>query len=138
MNYNIWNHLKDEVPLYCQVEWENDIIWTPEDVNKKRTTGARVDKEKLAGWVPKKSHRGDDGNTDIVGNNSIFPIDNYELIYGEWEKQIIWDCENMDYLPKPKDFRVNPNDEKLILEIPEDPEPRMELKGKAYRSWRDL
>ena len=82
--------------------------------------------------MPKKSHRGDDGNTDIVGNNSIFPIDNYELIYGDWEKQIIWDCENMDYLPKPKDFRVNPNDEKLILEIPEDPEPRMELKGKVH------
>ena len=39
LNYNIWNHLKDEVPLFCQVEWENDIIWTPEDVNKKRTTG---------------------------------------------------------------------------------------------------
>ena len=126
----MWKHLEDEVPLYCQVDWENDIIWTPEDVNKKRSTGSRVDKEKLAGWVPKGCNRRDDKNPEMVGNNSIFPLDNYELIYGEWEKQIIWDSENMDYLPKPKDFRVNPNDEKLILQIPDDPEPRVEHKVK--------
>jgi hypothetical protein len=46
-SYNIWKHLEDEVPLYCQVDWENDIIWNPEDVNKKRSTGSRVNKEKL-------------------------------------------------------------------------------------------
>ena len=52
-NYNIWDNLKDEIPLYCQVQWEDDIIWTSEDQKgKKPSTGVRVDKEKLAGWVP--------------------------------------------------------------------------------------
>ena len=65
-----------------------------------------------------------------MGNQSIFPIDNYDLIYGNWEKEIIWDSQNMEYLPVPKDFKVNPNDDKLILQIPEDPEPRAEFKVK--------
>ena len=34
---------------------------------------------------------------DEVKQKSIFPIDNYELIYGDWERKIIWDSQNMDY-----------------------------------------
>ena len=37
----------------------------------------------------------------------------------------------MDFLPKPRDFKVNPNDDKLILNLPDDPEPRVELKAKG-------
>ena len=35
-NYNIWSNLKNEIPLYCQVQWEDDIIWTSEDVSKNK------------------------------------------------------------------------------------------------------
>lgn len=55
--------------------------------------------------------------------NSIFPIENYELIYGDWEKDIIWDDQNMDFIPEPKVFALNPNDENIILAIPEEPKP---------------
>lgn len=37
-NYNIWSNLKNEIPLYCQVQWEDDIIWTSEDVSKNKVT----------------------------------------------------------------------------------------------------
>ena len=44
----------------------------------------------------------------------------------------------MEYLPKPRDFKVNPNDEKLILHLPDDPEPRVELKAKETKSKRQI
>ena len=53
--------------------------------------------------------------------NSIFPIDNYDLIYGNWEKDIIWDDQNMDHIPSPTIFRFDPNDENIILSLPEEP-----------------
>ena len=75
---------------------------------------------------------------DEVKQKSIFPIDNYELIYGDWERKIIWDSQNMDYLPRPRDFKVNPNDDKLILNLPDDPEPRVELKAKETKNKRQI
>lgn len=54
---------------------------------------------------------------------SIFPIENYELIYGRWEDDIIWDAQNMDKIPKPKILTLDPNDDNIILEIPEDRDP---------------
>ena len=128
-DYNLWENLDQSVPLHSQIDWEEDIIWDPEDAHKKRSTGSRIDKERLAGWIPKEKSREQD-QLQVVGNQSIFPIDNYDLIYGNWEKEIIWDSQNMEYLPVPKDFKVNPNDDKLILQIPEDPEPRAEFKVK--------
>ena len=53
--------------------------------------------------------------------SSIFPIDNYELVYGEWEKEIIWDDQNMERIPSPTVFRFDPNDENIILGLPEEP-----------------
>ena len=106
---------------------------------QKPSTGVRVDKEKLAGWVPNGSRREDRTiEIDEEKKKSIFPIDNYELIYGDWERKIIWDSQNMDYLPKPRDFKVNPNDDKLILNLPDDPEPRVELKAKETKNKRQI
>ncbi|CAK8683677.1 unnamed protein product [Clavelina lepadiformis] len=107
----------------------------------------RVDRAAQAGWVPTSTQRtalphGAPGTrgpvtiavekpTGILKENntdkddktvsSIFPIDNYELIYGNWEKDIIWDDQNMDHIPKPTVFRFDPNDENLILNIPDEP-----------------
>uniref|UniRef100_A0A672PFH9 Transcription initiation factor TFIID subunit 1-like n=1 Tax=Sinocyclocheilus grahami TaxID=75366 RepID=A0A672PFH9_SINGR len=55
---------------------------------------------------------------------SIFPIDNEELVYGRWEDNIIWDDQRMDCLPSPPILTLDPNDENIILEIPDEKEER--------------
>jgi len=42
------------------------------------------------------------------------------LIYGQWENKIIWDTDAVDSVPSPEEFKLDPNDENLILNIPED------------------
>jgi len=51
---------------------------------------------------------------------SLFPVENSELIYGRWEDKIIWDSEAVEKIPSPEIFRLDPNDENLILGLPED------------------
>ncbi|XP_071951236.1 transcription initiation factor TFIID subunit 1-like isoform X2 [Antedon mediterranea] len=59
--------------------------------------------------------------------NSIFPIENENLIYGRWEDDIIWDPENMDKIPYPKPLLLDPNDENILLGIPKDKNPSQTL-----------
>ncbi|XP_055848385.1 transcription initiation factor TFIID subunit 1 isoform X1 [Episyrphus balteatus] len=54
---------------------------------------------------------------------SIFPVENEELIYSKWEDEIIWDAEEMGKVPKPKVLTLDPNDENIILGIPDDIDP---------------
>ncbi|XP_073945377.1 TATA-box binding protein associated factor 1 isoform X2 [Choristoneura fumiferana] len=54
---------------------------------------------------------------------SIFPVENEELVYGTWEEEVIWDAENMPKIPKPKILTLDPNDENIILGIPDDVDP---------------
>ncbi|XP_059046992.1 transcription initiation factor TFIID subunit 1 isoform X1 [Achroia grisella] len=54
---------------------------------------------------------------------SIFPVENEELVYGTWEDEVIWDAENMNKIPKPKILTLDPNDENIILGIPDDVDP---------------
>ncbi|XP_035999145.1 transcription initiation factor TFIID subunit 1 isoform X2 [Fundulus heteroclitus] len=53
---------------------------------------------------------------------SIFPIDNEELVYGRWEDSIIWDDQEMDQFLMPPVLTLDPNDENIILEIPDEKE----------------
>ncbi|XP_007563185.1 transcription initiation factor TFIID subunit 1 isoform X4 [Poecilia formosa] len=53
---------------------------------------------------------------------SIFPIDNEELVYGRWEDNIIWDDQEMDRFLMPPVLTLDPNDENIILEIPDEKE----------------
>ncbi|XP_028840154.1 transcription initiation factor TFIID subunit 1 isoform X2 [Denticeps clupeoides] len=55
---------------------------------------------------------------------SIFPIDNEALVYGRWEDNIIWDDQNMDRMLCPPILTLDPNDENIILEIPDEKEER--------------
>lgn len=64
---------------------------------------------------------GDDNGDDTW--YSIFPVENEELVYGTWEDEIIWDAENMTSIPKPKILTLDPNDENIILGIPNDIDP---------------
>lgn len=54
---------------------------------------------------------------------SIFPVENEELVYGKWEDEVIWDAEAMTKIPKPKVLTLDPNDENIILGIPDDIDP---------------
>jgi len=54
---------------------------------------------------------------------SIFPVENEELVYGTWEDEVIWDSESMPSIPKPKILTLDPNDENIVLGIPEDVDP---------------
>lgn len=54
---------------------------------------------------------------------SMFPAENEELIYGIWENEIIWDTENPSKIPEPKILTLDPNDENIVLGIPDDIDP---------------
>lgn len=54
---------------------------------------------------------------------SIFPAENEELVYGVWESDVIWDAENLSKLPEPKILTLDPNDENIVLGIPDDIDP---------------
>ncbi|XP_064556533.1 transcription initiation factor TFIID subunit 1 isoform X4 [Drosophila montana] len=54
---------------------------------------------------------------------SLFPVENEELIYHKWEDEVIWDAQQMNKVPKPKVLTLDPNDENIILGIPDDIDP---------------
>lgn len=51
---------------------------------------------------------------------SDLPFDNEDLMYSTWEDEVIWDHQNMPQIPKPKIPLLDPNDENVILGVPED------------------
>uniref|UniRef100_A0A671LCV2 Transcription initiation factor TFIID subunit n=1 Tax=Sinocyclocheilus anshuiensis TaxID=1608454 RepID=A0A671LCV2_9TELE len=121
--------MQDELFLMVtQLQWEEDIIWNGEDVKHK---GTKTQRASLAGWLPTSMTRNANAynaqqaaHEDDTPWFSIFPIDNEELVYGRWEDNIIWDDQSMDCLPSPPILTLDPNDENIILEIPDEKEER--------------
>uniref|UniRef100_A0A8B9L6J2 Transcription initiation factor TFIID subunit n=1 Tax=Astyanax mexicanus TaxID=7994 RepID=A0A8B9L6J2_ASTMX len=121
--------LEDELFLMVtQLQWEDDIIWNGEDVKHK---GTKTQRASLAGWLPSSMTRNANAyNAKQVSHEddnpwfSIFPIDNEELVYGRWEDNIIWDDQKMERLLSPPVLTLDPNDENIILEIPDEKEER--------------
>ncbi|KAK1787981.1 hypothetical protein P4O66_015952 [Electrophorus voltai] len=72
----------------------------------------------------KHSHDQQVSHEDDAPWYSIFPIDNEELVYGRWEDNIIWDDQNMEHILLPPVLTLDPNDENIILEIPDEKEER--------------
>ncbi|XP_037544029.1 transcription initiation factor TFIID subunit 1, partial [Nematolebias whitei] len=70
----------------------------------------------------KGSHDNQASQEDDCSWFSIFPIDNEELVYGRWEDNIIWDDQEMDHFLTPPVLTLDPNDENIILEIPDEKE----------------
>ncbi|XP_051902895.1 transcription initiation factor TFIID subunit 1 isoform X2 [Hippocampus zosterae] len=70
----------------------------------------------------KSSHDHQSNQEDDAPWFSIFPIDNEELVYGRWEDNIIWDDQEMDHFLNPPVLTLDPNDENIILEIPDEKE----------------
>ena len=59
-------------------------------------------------------------------------MENEELVYGRWEDDIIYDAQEMGRMPEPRILTLDPNDENIILGIPEDVDPTV---GKGEREW---
>ncbi|XP_024082109.1 transcription initiation factor TFIID subunit 1 isoform X2 [Cimex lectularius] len=95
-------------------------------------SGVRLASNQMANQIASKqqqnkpAHAANKGrledNTDDTWY-SIFPVENEELVYGTWEDEIIWDLDSMISIPKPKILTLDPNDENIILGIPNDVDP---------------
>uniref|UniRef100_A0A8C4V733 Transcription initiation factor TFIID subunit n=1 Tax=Falco tinnunculus TaxID=100819 RepID=A0A8C4V733_FALTI len=112
--------------MVTQLQWEDDVIWNGEDVKHK---GTKTQRASLAGWLPSSMTRNATAyNAQQVSLDedkpwySIFPIDNEELVYGRWEDSIIWDDQAMETYLDPPVLTLDPNDENIILEIPDEKE----------------
>uniref|UniRef100_A0A2K6M8G0 TATA-box binding protein associated factor 1 n=1 Tax=Rhinopithecus bieti TaxID=61621 RepID=A0A2K6M8G0_RHIBE len=115
--------------MVTQLHWEDYIIWDGEDVKHK---GTKPQRASLAGWLPSSMTRNamaynvQQGFAATLDDDkpwySIFPIDNEDLVYGRWEDNIIWDAQAMPRLLEPPVLTLDPNDENLILEIPDEKE----------------
>uniref|UniRef100_A0A8C6JPZ7 Transcription initiation factor TFIID subunit n=1 Tax=Melopsittacus undulatus TaxID=13146 RepID=A0A8C6JPZ7_MELUD len=112
--------------MVTQLQWEDDVIWNGEDVKHK---GTKTQRASLAGWLPSSMTRNATAyNAQQVSVDedktwySIFPIDNEELVYGRWEDNIIWDDQAMETYLYPPVLTLDPNDENIILEIPDEKE----------------
>ncbi|XP_012946001.1 LOW QUALITY PROTEIN: transcription initiation factor TFIID subunit 1 [Aplysia californica] len=138
----------DRYLMVTQQRWEDKIIWDGEEAKHKVLTEHKKNAE-FAGWVPSTNNRtfaqsrsqsgllqrsksmlskpGLDSDPSRDGEwHSIFPIENEALVYKNWEDDIIWDAENMDSIPSPKVMTLDPNDENMILEIPDDIDPHQQ------------
>ena len=142
--------------MVTQVQWEDEVIWDGEKARDRvmmslrqrgpaagwiPSTNARTMQQYMQqmassgsgplapGWSGTQSKSmisqlGDAATTDMW--YSIFPIENEALVYGRWEDDVIWDAQAMDYIPQPSVLTLDPNDEHLILEIPEDRDAKVD------------
>ncbi|KAK2151093.1 hypothetical protein LSH36_376g04026 [Paralvinella palmiformis] len=152
----VWQSIEfpdDAFHMVTQVQWEDDVIWNSEEVRQKILQNHKQ-KAAAAGWIPTSASRTaaqyfqqlsgkapplssltggfKSMSTDNDGEHtrdvwySIFPVENEDLVYGRWEDDVIWDHENMEKIPEPPVLTLDPNDENIILNIPEDREPSSE------------
>ena len=138
------DQVKNEIPddaflMVTQANWEEDVIWNGDDVRHKVLQKLNS-KTNAAGWVPSSFNRTAGSMTGKLTSIkpqtmhlkrprqdeeffSIFSVENEELSYGRWEDQVIWDHEKMPVKLEPKMVTVDPNDDNIILGIPEDIDP---------------
>ncbi|XP_047024266.1 transcription initiation factor TFIID subunit 1 isoform X1 [Helicoverpa zea] len=110
----------------------NAAGWVPTSVSRTAQQFSHPRPQPPAPLQPKPPTATATANKDPTGNSadgedntwySIFPVENEELVYGTWEDEVIWDAENMSMVPKPKILTLDPNDENIILGIPDDVDP---------------
>jgi transcription initiation factor TFIID subunit 1 len=137
----IWNGDDIKQKVLAKLNDKNHAAgWVPSGLNRtasaftqqvKGTTTPKVPAP-VAGPSGVGSKKGDKNKSDpsrSASNStdemwySIFPVENEELIYGIWEDDIIWDAENMKKIPEPRVLTLDPNDENIVLGIPDDIDP---------------
>lgn len=60
---------------------------------------------------------------DPTPHKSLFPIDNYQLVYECWEDKVIWDSQAVRQIPAPTLPQIDPNDPNFIIGLPEEAPP---------------
>ena len=138
-------HPPDAFHMVTQLRWEEDIIWNGEEVRQKVLSKLNS-KSNAAGWVPSTASRTANSFSQRPGVRpelqirlatmgkklpenyddtwySIFPVENEELVYGRWEDEVIWDTENMPKKLEPRIVSLDPNDENIVISIPDDIDP---------------
>ncbi|XP_030020533.1 transcription initiation factor TFIID subunit 1 isoform X3 [Manduca sexta] len=143
----------DSFLMVSQLQWEDDVIWdgseikhkvlarlnsksnaagwVPTSVSRTAQQFSHPRPQPPAPLQPKPpasaSSSNQPGSAQPDGEDntwySIFPVENEELVYGTWEDEVIWDAECMSKIPKPKILTLDPNDENIILGIPDDVDP---------------
>ncbi|XP_049868741.1 transcription initiation factor TFIID subunit 1 isoform X3 [Pectinophora gossypiella] len=144
---------EDSFLMVSQLQWEDDVIWdgseikhkvlarlnsksnaagwVPTSVSRTAQQFSHPRPQPTTPLQPKPSAAATATATPGSSTNdgedntwySIFPVENEELVYGTWEDEVIWDAENMKQIPKPKILTLDPNDENIILGIPDDVDP---------------
>ena len=135
----------DAFHMVTQVNWEEDVIWNGEDI-KHKVLSKLNSKSNAAGWVPSSMSRTAGSFSQRPGVKpelqirlatlgkklpendddtwySIFPVENEELVYGRWEDEVIWNTEEMPKMLEPRIVSLDPNDENIIIAIPDDLDP---------------
>ena len=137
----------DAFHMVTQLRWEDDVIWNGEEVRQKVLSKLNL-RSNAAGWVPSTASRTASSfcqqrsgvirpelqiRLATMGKKlpenfdntwySIFPVDNEELVYGRWEDEVIWDTEKMPKKLQPKIVSLDPNDENIVISIPDDIDP---------------
>ena len=151
LNLSVKELNSDMFLLVNTMNWEDNVIIEASQA-KTTGSELINERIKYAGWVPSTEHRTlfsyqskvlgkkveflesykdqsaptkdkqTNGPAPPITWNSIFPNENYELIYGDWESKIIIDTDNIDneLLLQPPEFYIDPNDDNLLLGVPED------------------
>ncbi|XP_055929152.1 transcription initiation factor TFIID subunit 1-like [Argiope bruennichi] len=141
----------DELPddaffMVTQHNWEDDIIWNGEEV-KTKVLAKLNNRNNAAGWVPSSHNRTASAfsEQECEYNEdkdetwwSIFPVENEDLIHGNWEDDVIWNSEAMTKIPEPKVLTLDPNDENIILGIPDDPDPNSIASNEPVKEKKDM
>ncbi|XP_027713985.1 transcription initiation factor TFIID subunit 1-like [Vombatus ursinus] len=113
--------LKDEnFLMVMQKSWEDDIIWDNRDVQGSCPNAQKVSQ---AGWIPSENTRLLKTGTHDPSQpgGSIFIPENEDLIYGQWEDNIIWDAQAMPRPLYPPVLTFDADDENLLLVKIEEP-----------------
>ena len=135
--------------MVTQLRWEDDVIWNGDEVRQKVLSKLNL-RSNPAGWVPSTGSRTASSfcqqkqrsgvirpelqiRLATMGKKlpenfdntwySMFPVDNEELVYGRWEDEVIWDTEKMPKKLQPKIVSLDPNDENIVISIPDDIDP---------------
>lgn len=135
--------------MISQLPWEEEVVWDGQEEASKimAKAGKRC---QAAGWIPSAMHRlasdfshqirdftrpqtttnpttvsrqdkhNKQSNEQDTVWYSIFPVDNEDLVHGVWERDIIWDPESTSQLPIRRYIVLDPNDDNIIFEIPEE------------------
>ena len=129
----IWNGEDIKSKVLAKLNEKNHAAgWVPSGLNRTASSFTQQAK-KVVIPAPTPSSSKKDKQKDKSGGDqaaqedemwySIFPVENEELIYGVWEDDILWDAESMKKIPEPRVLTLDPNDENIILGIPDDIDP---------------